>query len=280
MRYVLPLVLAFTLSLFGQAQAASTFSSLPAAVQPIGNSGTAGPTYVPMDQGAGCPNTTPCATVQSDALRLGQPIQANNCVAVVGAPFQYQQCIDTSTSPPVQKEFIGTTWWPIVTLNPTAPGPIQINTAAPPVKALTSPYTVATTDCGSQLSSAGGTFYQVTFPAAGGFPSGCAITISNDDPFPGRGKTISIPGYSPQILYSGQTLKVTDIGSAWSPSQVMPQRWSINPQGGTGNLAFFVSIGGSNFNDGLGGCGGAGTSATPGFAYDFISQNVNLRGDN
>lgn len=111
----LGVVLIALLAAIGIAQAGSTFSSLPAAQQPIGNTSTYGPTYVPMDQGSGCPNSTPCSTVQSDALRLGQPIQTT-CASIINT-WQYEQCIDTSLNPPVLKEYIGTTWFQIATLS-------------------------------------------------------------------------------------------------------------------------------------------------------------------
>lgn len=118
LRKILAIIL-FAVAFLGvcwAAQAASTYSGLPAASQPLGNV----PTYVPMDQGTDCTVKKPqnCLTVQSDALRIGQPVQTS-CVLNVSAPFPYQTCIDTSQNPPVFNEWIGTQWWPIATLSST-----------------------------------------------------------------------------------------------------------------------------------------------------------------
>jgi hypothetical protein len=136
------------------AEAGSTFSGLPAATQPLGNV----PTYVPLDQGTDCTNSSPqhCSTVQSDALRLGQPVQTN-CLAV-SSPFQYQQCIDTSANPPQLKEYIGTTWWPLFILNPSGPsivpggGPVGFA-----AKTVTANYSIALTDAGLAFNNSGAT---------------------------------------------------------------------------------------------------------------------------
>jgi hypothetical protein len=117
LRFLAALLLLMNFSV--AAEAGSPFSGFPSASQPLGNV----PTYVPMDQGTDCKASSPvsCSTVQSDALRLGQPIQTN-CSTIV-SPFQYQECDDTSQSPPVLKQYIGTTWWPLWTLDPSA-GPV------------------------------------------------------------------------------------------------------------------------------------------------------------
>jgi hypothetical protein len=100
------------LGLLGFAAPASAHS---AASQPLGLT----PDAVILNQGSGCPtNTTPCATVWSPSVRFGQPLPTN-CLAI-GAPFPYQQCIDTTASPPILKEFIGSAWYPVATLSPTA----------------------------------------------------------------------------------------------------------------------------------------------------------------
>lgn len=86
---------------------AGTFSSFPPATEPLG-----GAEVVPMDQGSGCPfNVQPCVTSQAPSARLGQPVQTT-CAAIV-LPFQFQYCIDTSLSPPVLKQYLGTAWVPI-----------------------------------------------------------------------------------------------------------------------------------------------------------------------
>ena len=97
------------------AHAASTYSNLPPATQPLGSV----PDAVPMDQGTGCTtNTQPCATVQSPSSRFGQPIQAN-CQSL-SAPTQYEQCINTAVSPPMLEIYLGTTWAPIAIFNASA----------------------------------------------------------------------------------------------------------------------------------------------------------------
>jgi hypothetical protein len=107
----------------GTAQASSTFSGLPAATQPLGTV----PDYVPMDQGTGCPNGSPCATVQSPSLRFGQPVQ--QVCSSIATPFPYQQCIDTSVTPRALRVFLGSTWVTIATLDSAdglwVPYPIQ-----------------------------------------------------------------------------------------------------------------------------------------------------------
>lgn len=103
--------LALAIFLAGSANAASTFSGLPAASEPLGSGNTA----IPLDQGAGCASqTTPCATVQAPQERVGQPIQApSGCPAAITSPFLYQPCIDTSTSPSVLRSWFGGAWQPI-----------------------------------------------------------------------------------------------------------------------------------------------------------------------
>jgi hypothetical protein len=104
--------LALVLAILGcsvAAQASSTFSNLPPAAQPVGSI----PDAVPMDQGSGCKfGTSPCATVQTPSLRIGQPL-VQNC-SLISAPFQYQECFDTSVSPTTLKVYVGTTWIPLI----------------------------------------------------------------------------------------------------------------------------------------------------------------------
>lgn len=140
-RLILAAVLVLTA---GGAHAASTFGGLPAASQPLGNV----PTYVPLDQGTGCATSGSCTTVQSDALRLGQPIQVN-CSTII-SPFPYQMCIDTSVSPPVLREYIGSQFWALYSLSPST-GP----SSSVPTSALTSPFTlggISVTTTGTQLN--------------------------------------------------------------------------------------------------------------------------------
>ena len=113
----------------GSAEAAGTFNSLPQATVPLGNL----PDDVPMDQGTGCPTVGPsCTTSQVSSLRLGQPIQTT-CSAIP-SPFPYQQCIDTSVTPNVLKEYIGSTWFSLYTLSPSS-GLVPIYTTPIPVSA-------------------------------------------------------------------------------------------------------------------------------------------------
>ena len=110
------LALALALLCGAPAMAAGTFTGLHPADVPLN-----GVDAVPLDQGSGCPTSTaPCVTSKVSSLYLGQPIQTN-CLAII-APFPYQQCIDTLGSP-ILYEYIGTTWFPVFTLSPTA-GPI------------------------------------------------------------------------------------------------------------------------------------------------------------
>jgi hypothetical protein len=84
--------------------AQGTFSGLPPASQPLGNV----PDFVPLDQGTGCPtNTAPCTTSNSPSLRIGQPIVSSTAPS---SPFQYQLWINTSKSPPLLQEYLGSTW--------------------------------------------------------------------------------------------------------------------------------------------------------------------------
>lgn len=104
------------LAVLGMAGAAwaANGPSYPAATQPLGSI----PDIVLFYQGSGCSSDVgPCNTVTSTSLRFGQPIQAN-CLSIL-TPFQYQQCIDTTQSPPVLKEYIGIVWWPLIALSPT-----------------------------------------------------------------------------------------------------------------------------------------------------------------
>jgi len=149
------------------------------------------------------------------------------------------------------------------------------------VKANSATYQAQSTDCSNHLSAAGNAFYPITFGAAAGYNPGCTITVSNDEPFPGRGKTIVITGsaYTNPILQSGQTITLTNLGSAWSPSQITPKRWGQVTPGGATLSALFVSLTGNDSNDGLGGCGGAGAPfATLNAAYTYMLQNMDLRG--
>lgn len=105
------LIFAVALLWAAPSMAAGTFTSLPAATVPLN-----GVDDVPMDQGAGCPTSaSPCTTSKVSSLYLGQPIQTN-CSSIV-SPFPYQQCIDTSVSPPVLREYIGAAFFPVFTLN-------------------------------------------------------------------------------------------------------------------------------------------------------------------
>lgn len=109
----------------GVANAASSFSGLPAATQPVGSI----PDAIPLDQGTGCPtNVSPCVTKQTPSTRLGQPVQTT--CSSVSAPFTYQTCIDTSVSPVVLKEYIGG-WVPLYSLNSSGIGAIYDNGTAP-----------------------------------------------------------------------------------------------------------------------------------------------------
>lgn len=111
-RALIGLLAVVAAAIIGHGAQAAAGPSYPAASQPLGNTAD----VVLLYQGAGCPsNAAPCATVTSPSVRFGQPIQLT-CSTVV-SPFQYQHCIDTSLSPPQEKEYIGTTWWPLWILN-------------------------------------------------------------------------------------------------------------------------------------------------------------------
>lgn len=140
-RTLLPLFL--LLAWCGVANAASTVSGLPQATQPLGTT----PDAVLLDQGTGCPtNVSPCTTKQSPSVRVGQPVQAT--CSSIASPFTYQQCIDTSVSPPVLKEYIGSTWRPLLTLNTGGPG---LNLTATVSGTVTSTQLVNTITCNDTI---------------------------------------------------------------------------------------------------------------------------------
>ena len=165
--------LALGLLLFSAAAFAGSPAGFPQASVPLGNS----PDAMWIDQGAGCPsNVAPCTSSQVSSLRVGQPIQTN--CAAVATPFQYQECIDTSASPPLLKQYLGTVWWVIATLDPvngwqlTPVGKVSISNAT----ASTSPTTGALTVVGG-VGIGGALNIGGAFSAVGSI-SGAAITGS------------------------------------------------------------------------------------------------------
>jgi hypothetical protein len=132
-RIILGFLVGLALSVIGHAAQAQYAS----ASQPLGNT----PDVVLLNQGSGCSaNTAPCATVTSPSVRFGQPVQLT--CSTIATPFQYQECIDTSLSPPELKQYIGSTWWPIWTLSPSS-GPTIIL----PIVVGTTPVSNGTLNC-------------------------------------------------------------------------------------------------------------------------------------
>lgn len=100
--------------------AQTTPSGFPAATVPLDGNDRA-----VLDQGTGCAtNVAPCTTKEVPSTRMGQPVQGTVAPA---SPFQYQWWIDTSLSPPVLKQFIGSTWYPEWTLDAANGALIKVN---------------------------------------------------------------------------------------------------------------------------------------------------------
>jgi hypothetical protein len=181
MRRVLIGLLA-ALSIIGYAQAAGGPSYQPA-TQPLGSI----PDVVLIYQGAGCPtNAAPCSTLTSPSLRFGQPLSVT--CSTIALPWQYQQCIDTSLNPPVLKEYIGSTWWPIFTLN-SSTGVIFSGTLSG--NTLVNPTITGGTISGSAIS--------------GGTIAGAAITTSTFS-----GGTITENGVAQVFPASGNIVGTSD----------------------------------------------------------------------
>jgi hypothetical protein len=183
--------LALVLAIFGcgtAAQASSTFAGLPQAAQPVGSI----PDAVPLDQGSGCKfNTSPCTTVQTPSLRIGQPL-AQNCLTIP-SPFQYQECFNTTTSPAVLEVYVGTTWLPLAGVTGSVVGP----------------GTTVVGDCVDWNSTTGNVLGDAGAPcltAVNGIPS-VTNNVALQALSPGQyGKVVrlgfSVPGDAPALLYN------------------------------------------------------------------------------
>lgn len=90
-------------------------------------------------------------------------------------------------------------------------------------------YTVQTSDCSGTVQAGTGAtgFFTVTFPSTSGFPSTCAITVTNGDT--GRGKAVvgavqAINCSSRNIIWPGQSCTVGIVNGSWAVI-TRPGRW-------------------------------------------------------
>lgn len=91
---------------------------------------------------------------------------------------------------------------------------------------------MATSDCGKTVALGGSAFYNFIVPTATGFNSVCEVVVTNEDsvcPNGGastcRGKALSINGYTPFILWPGQTFNLVRQSNAWQFTQ--PGQWVL-----------------------------------------------------
>jgi hypothetical protein len=92
----------------------------------------------------------------------------------------------------------------------------------------------------------------------------------------GRGKAIA--GLVAKMLYPGQDITITSMGSAGWAQPLMAPRWQLLPS--YGHVRFFISPTGSDTaGDGLGGCVAGKPFATLNAVANFIGTQIDLRGD-
>lgn len=98
--------------------------------------------------------------------------------------------------------------------------------------AYTSVSSMALSDCGKTVALGGSAFYNFIVATATTYNSVCEVIITNEDsvcPSGGaatcRGKSLSINGYTPFILWPGQTFNLLRQSNAWQFTQ--PGRWVL-----------------------------------------------------
>lgn len=109
--------------------------------------------------------------------------------------------------------------------------------------AKTTAYSAVTADCGSTVALGGSTFFTLTVSTASGYSATCVLVVLNEDS--GRGKSVSVAGYTPFVLWPGQTATIYNQNNTWQISK--PNRWRL-----PADTAMYVGVTGCNdANDGL-----------------------------
>lgn len=158
-------------------------------------------------------------------------------------------------------------------------------------RAITSTYTVATSDCGGRIQTTSG-FYTITLGAPSGFSGGCVVRLTNADSLPTGSnntyvgaKLISVNGINgctpaepSTYLWPTQTMEVTNVnGSLWEITRC-PGLWTV-PSG-----SFIINVDPSAGSDTWGSADGLNTTTRAfatfnnamGFAAEmFQSQFLN-----
>lgn len=135
--------------------------------------------------------------------------------------------------------------------------------------AKTANYTLANADKSSTVALGGSGFFTLTVSAASGYDANFVAMIANEDT--GRGKLISINGYSSFILWPDQSFLLFNQNNVWQFNP--PGKWKL-----TASVTFNTNhaSGVDANNDGLG--TGAGAFATINNAKNVIQAQIDANG--
>lgn len=139
-------------------------------------------------------------------------------------------------------------------------------------KAVTSGYTVLSTDRGYTLACGGSAFYTVTFNAPSGYAANFSVTVTNEDT--ARAKFISLSGGTSFYLWPKQSVIVHNQNNVWYV--IGQRRWKITTTALTINTDF------TNGSDTLGAADGLATTTgafkTVNYALSMIRDQLDLKG--